>query len=66
MDTKETASDRRRFLKLAGAGVVGGTAAAVSVATGGAPAQAETAADPDALYRETEHIKRYYQLAKDF
>lgn len=62
-DDKPTLRDRRSFLKLAGASVVGGGAAAVTAA---GPAAAETEAEPKPgqLYRETEHVKRYYELAK--
>ncbi|MEZ5844343.1 MAG: formate dehydrogenase [Hyphomicrobiaceae bacterium] len=56
-------ADRRNFLKLAGAGAIGAGAAAVT----GAPAAATEAAPEAATgYRESEHVKRYYQLARDF
>lgn len=55
-------ADRRSFIKLAGAGVVGGGAALASVVTG---AEASSAAPADqGQYRETDHVKRYYELAK--
>lgn len=54
-------ADRRSFLKLAGAGAVTGGAAVTTAAVVAAPSQA---ADNDSLYRETEHIKRYYDLAR--
>ncbi len=59
--TKKATADRRSFLKLAGVGVIAGGAAAVG---GGSaePAQAETKGD--SLYRETEHVKRFYELAR--
>jgi hypothetical protein len=58
---KEAVADRRSFLKLAGAGAAAGGAALV---TGEQKAQAgETKAKPS-LYRETEHIRRYYELAR--
>lgn len=62
-DDQPTLRDRRSFLKLAGASVVGGGAAAMTVA---GPAAAETEAEPKPgeLYRETEHVKRYYELAR--
>jgi hypothetical protein len=52
---------RRDFLKLAGlAAVTGGGLAAAS-----APAEASVGAEPGAAgYRETEHVKTYYQLAR--
>lgn len=54
-------ADRRSFLKLAGAGAVTGGAA---VTAGAAIASPTTTPDGDSLYRETEHIKRYYDLAR--
>jgi hypothetical protein len=55
-------ADRRNFLKLAGAGIVGAGAAAVAV-----PAVAEeTKTDAQGGYRESEHVKRYYALAREF
>jgi anaerobic selenocysteine-containing dehydrogenase len=61
-DKTDVKTDRRSFLKLAGAGVVGsGAAAAASVV----PAAADTAeAEPGSGYRESEHVRRYYELAK--
>jgi hypothetical protein len=53
-------ADRRSFLKLAGAGVVSGGAALV----GDKPAEAAQGKPARALYRETEHVKRYYELAR--
>ncbi|MFV0369576.1 MAG: twin-arginine translocation signal domain-containing protein [Hyphomicrobiaceae bacterium] len=62
-DKKADQTNRRSFLKLAGAGVAGGGAAIVGSVV---PAAAEAA--PEAVaeggYRESDHIKRYYQLAK--
>ena len=54
-------ADRRGFLKLAGASAVTGATGAV------AATPATVAAEPDAeagLSRETEHIRRYYELAR--
>jgi hypothetical protein len=58
----EAVADRRSFLKLAGAGAVLGS---TTVATGG-PAQAATepADDGQGRYRETEHVRRVYDLAR--
>lgn len=55
-------ADRRKFLKLAGVGaVIGGTAAV----TGTETAQAATdKAKEDGRYHESEHVKRYYDLAR--
>lgn len=53
---------RRGFLKLAGASAVAGGVALVS---GKSPAEASTAADQkDGLYRQTDHVKTYYDLAR--
>jgi hypothetical protein len=60
--SKDPVADRRNFLKLAGA-VTGAAAAAVA----GTAAQAATDARPqgeDGGYRETDHVKRYYDLAR--
>jgi hypothetical protein len=54
-------ADRRSFLKLAGSGVAVVPAALASEK----PAEAAAAAKPTrALYRETEHVRRYYELAR--
>jgi nitrous oxide reductase len=57
------APERRAFLKTAGLGV--GAAAAVTAGAVEETKAAETAAPADG-YRETAHIKRYYDLAKQF
>ncbi len=56
-------ADRRSVLKLAGAGVVTGGAALVA---GAGVVEAATAEPPaeGQIYRETEHVKRFYELAK--
>ncbi|MSP80629.1 MAG: formate dehydrogenase [Rhodospirillales bacterium] len=61
-DTKEIRSTSRRdLLKLAGlAAGVAGAAAAVSTAGAAAPV---TRAE-DGGYRETDHIRKYYELAR--
>ncbi len=61
-DKTDVKTDRRSFLKFAGAGVVGtGAAAAASVV----PAAAETTeTKAGAGYQESEHVRRYYELAK--
>lgn len=66
MDQDRTTPDvsRRSFLRAAGlgaaaaAGAAAGTAATVTVR----PAQAKTA--PSAGYRETEHVRQVYALAR--
>ena len=53
-------ASRRSFLKLVGAGAVAGSAVAASTTK-------SEAAEPvreGANYRETEHVRRYYELAK--
>ena len=60
--TSETAiADRRGFLKLAGASAVTGASTAVG-ATAAFAAPPEKPAD--AMYQETEHVRRYYELAR--
>jgi hypothetical protein len=58
---KEAITDRRGFLKLAGATAAAGGAAAVA---GESKAQAQDGKPKHSLYRETEHIRRYYELAR--
>lgn len=61
-DKKAAKADRRSFLKLAGAGVVGSGAALASTVV---PAEAASAVETvEGGYRETDHVKRYYELAK--
>ena len=55
-------TDRRSFLKLAGAGAVGGAAALVSAADEADASNSD--ASGDRLYRETDHVKSYYRLAR--
>ena len=57
----QSPTDRRSFLKLAGLGTVGTVAAAASTVT--ATAGELTPAKTDG-YRETEHVKRVYDLAR--
>ena len=60
--TETAITDRRGFLKFAGASAVTGSAA---VAGGTVAAAASDSAKPsDDLYRETAHVKRYYELAR--
>ena len=58
---KEAVADRRSFLKLAGAGAAAGGAALITPAK---KAEASEAKRKTSLYRETEHIRRYYELAR--
>ncbi len=55
-------ADRRSFLKLAGAGAV--TGGAVLVGGKGVAEASSTADDSGRLYKETDHIKTYYKLAR--
>ena len=55
-------ADRRNFIKLAGATAAG---AGATVATAGAAAANPADLRPvDAMYRESDHVKRYYELAR--
>lgn len=59
----DTKTNRRDFLKVATTGAVAAGAAAVA----GGSAQAATAADQGPKgpgYRETEHVKKYYETAR--
>ena len=56
--------ERRAFFKKAGVGAAG----AVAVGLSGKSAEAKVKPDKDitkSAYRETEHVKRYYELARD-
>ena len=57
----KTVADRRDFIKLAGATAAG---AGATVATSGVVQAAPSATPADSLYRETAHVKRYYELAR--
>ncbi|MEL6227409.1 MAG: formate dehydrogenase [Pseudomonadota bacterium] len=65
MDERKKVADRRNFLKLAGASVVGG-GAAVAAATGAQASEAEAAPKPGSDYHASEHVRRYYDLAREF
>jgi DMSO/TMAO reductase YedYZ molybdopterin-dependent catalytic subunit len=54
---------RRRFLFALGAGGAGAAAAAASP-TSAAPATAPAVADAPSGYRETEHVRDYYDSAR--
>lgn len=60
-DKDRVSAERRAFFRTAGLGVGALGAAAVTLATG--EAEAATDERPQG-YRETDHVKRYYQLAK--
>ena len=58
----QTVSERRDFLKLASVGAVAGSVMAAS----GAPKEAAAgmAEDSASGYRETDHVKRVYELSR--
>lgn len=58
---EKTTAKRRDFLKLVGLGSVAGAAALV---TGTTPAAADGAKPNSPGYRETEHIRKYYETAR--
>ncbi len=57
----QSPTDRRSFLKLAGLGAVGSVATAASTVTASAEDKGPTGTK---LYRETEHVKRVYDLSR--
>lgn len=59
---KSQAADRRDFLRLMSVGVV--TGGAVLAQTGSAEATKVETAVPSDGYRETDHVRRYYELAR--
>ena len=58
--TGEIEPSRRRFFRAAGAGALAGGATLVS----GGAASAAAEIEPSSSYRETEHMKRYYDSAR--
>jgi hypothetical protein len=60
--SEKVIADRRGFLKLAGAGVATGSAIVTGTAGEVKAAPADKKVDGD--YRETEHVRRYYELAR--
>ena len=62
-DEEKKPAGRRDFLKLASLGAIAGTVAA---ATGGKPEEAEAAEPAQGAkgYRETAHVKKFYELAR--
>jgi len=64
-ETDLKSAARRDFFKKTGAGL--GVAGAVAVGLAGGPAEAEIKPDRDSKkggYRETDHVKRAYELAR--
>ncbi len=62
--TTSRATDRRGFLKFAGLGTVAGAVALVSGREGEAAEATAAGADPGLGYRETEHVRRFYESAR--
>ncbi|MGI9350465.1 MAG: twin-arginine translocation signal domain-containing protein [Rhizobiaceae bacterium] len=58
---EKIAKDRRDFLKMASLGSMAGGAA---IATGGVAQAASSEEEKGSGYRETGHVKTYYELAK--
>lgn len=63
MKDQDESVSRRQFFGAAGKGVAVG-AGAVAAAAGMAPAQAAEAVETSGEYRETPHVKTYYELAR--
>lgn len=62
-EERETkAAKRRDFLKLAGGSAAGGVAAVA--AAGVAPAEAASGGTERSGYRESEHVRKVYELAR--
>jgi hypothetical protein len=59
--SRKNTAKRRDFLKLVGLGSVAGAAA---LATGTPPAKAEAANPTTSGYRETAHVRKYYETAR--
>ena len=58
---EKIAKDRRDFLKMASLGTVAGSAA---IAAGGTAQATSLEEEKGSGYRETGHVKTYYELAK--
>ncbi|MDX1541879.1 MAG: twin-arginine translocation signal domain-containing protein [Geminicoccaceae bacterium] len=61
-DQETKAAKRRDFLKLAGVGAAGGAATAAGALT--QPVEAAAVSEPRSGYRETEHVRKAYELAR--
>jgi secreted PhoX family phosphatase len=60
----DTVANRRNFLKLAAASAATGSAAISTATAAAAEPKAAAAGTAEPVYRETEHVKRYYELAR--
>ncbi len=60
---ERASTDRRTFLKLAGVGLAG-SALAVSEGLASAEAASPPKGEESAGYRETEEVRRYYDVAR--
>ncbi|MBL8697216.1 MAG: formate dehydrogenase [Alphaproteobacteria bacterium] len=61
---KPAPRSRREFLRTAGQGAGAAVAGAAAVVSGAPAAATAEAAVPETGYRESAHVKRYYELAK--
>lgn len=57
-------TDRRSFMKLGASSVVGGALALATEHAASAAETTEQSASTDGQYRETAHVKKYYDLAR--
>ena len=62
-ERRERGASRRGFLRIAGIDALSGAAGAVAGGVA-APAKAREAGPGRVGYRETEHVRRYYDLAR--
>ena len=62
-DNSGKRADRRKFMKLIGAGAAAGSAALIA-GKDQAMAAEQDPGTSDGLYRETEHVKRYYATTR--
>lgn len=63
-DKTKTTVARRDLFRAAGLGVGALGAAAVGIPAATGEAEAATAAEPSAGYRETDHVRRVYELSR--
>lgn len=63
-EAKKTAKGRRDFLKVLGFGSIAGAAAVVAVLPPAEQADAAPSDDASSGYRETEHVRKFYELSR--